>query len=202
MLLALLLPCRWSQFLSLAKFWYNTSTHSALKTSPFVALYGYEPRHWGISSASTCNNASVSDWFAERKSMQQLLQSNLNYARQRMKTQADKHRTDRTFSVDDPVFIKLQPYVQSSVAPRSHHKLAFKYFGPYLIKRIINPIVYEVALPAESKIHPVFHVSQLRRALLLGTTPSLVLPTPTDDIVVPVKILAQKWTRTPSRRRA
>jgi hypothetical protein len=119
-----------------------------------------------------------------------------------MKTQADKHRTDRTFSVDDPVFIKLQPYVQSSVAPRSHHKLAFKYFGPYLIKRIINPIVYEVALPAESKIHPVFHVSQLRRALLLGTTPSLVLPTPTVDIVVPVKILAQKWTRTPSRRRA
>jgi hypothetical protein len=107
-----------------------------------------------------------------------------------MKIQADKHRTDRTFSADDPVFIKLQPYIQSSVAPRSHHKLAFKYFGPYMIRRIINPIAYEVALPAESKIHPVFHVSQLRRALLPGTTPSLVLPTPTNDIVVPVKILA------------
>jgi hypothetical protein len=186
----------------LAEYWYNTSSHSALKTSPFVALYGQEPRHWGISSASACNNSSVSDWLNERKSMQQLLQSNLNYARQQMKKQADKKRTDRSFTVADHVFIKLQPYAQSSTASRSNNKLAFKYFGPYSIKRIINPTAFEVALPPESKIHPVFHVSQLRKALLPGTPSSLSLPTPTDDIAVPVKIQAEKWTRTPSGRRA
>lgn len=47
-------PTRWSTFLSLAEFWYNTSPHSALQTSPFVALYGHEPRHWGIEVISTC----------------------------------------------------------------------------------------------------------------------------------------------------
>ena len=36
-------PKKWSQFLSLAEYWYNTSHHSAIKMSPFVALYGTSP---------------------------------------------------------------------------------------------------------------------------------------------------------------
>lgn len=91
--------------------------------------------------------------------MQELLQHNLHYAKQQMKLQADKKRTERTFTPGEEVFIKLQPYVQSSVARRNNHKLSFKYFGPYKINRSINPVAYEVTLPADSKIHPVFHVS-------------------------------------------
>ncbi|KAM3348690.1 hypothetical protein ACQJBY_022133 [Aegilops geniculata] len=34
-------PHHWSQFLSLAEFWYNSSYHSALDMSPFQALYGH-----------------------------------------------------------------------------------------------------------------------------------------------------------------
>lgn len=133
--------------------------------------------------------------------MQQLLKHNLNYARQQMKKQADKKRTDRQFVAGDAVFIKLQPYVQSSVAPRAHHKLAFKYFGPYTISRVINPTAYEVQLPADSRIHPVFHVSQLRKALLPGTTPATTLPIPTDVLAIPVNILAQRWKKASSGRR-
>jgi transposase InsO family protein len=100
-------PRRWCQFLSLAEYWYNTSPHSALQTSPFVALYGHEPRHWGIEAATTCPITSVQDWLEERQLMQQLLQHNLNHARQLMKLQADKKRSDRTFVAGDSVFIKL-----------------------------------------------------------------------------------------------
>jgi hypothetical protein len=46
-------PTQWAQYLSLAEYWYNTSYHSAIKMSPFVALYEHEPRHWGIDAAST-----------------------------------------------------------------------------------------------------------------------------------------------------
>lgn len=50
-----------------------------------------------------------------------------------MKKHADQQRTERVFQVGDQVFLKLQPYVQSSVAARSNNKLAFKFFGPYTI---------------------------------------------------------------------
>jgi hypothetical protein len=35
-----------------------------------------------------------------------------------MKRQVDKKRSERWFEVGDMVFLKLQPYVQSSLAPQ------------------------------------------------------------------------------------
>ena len=56
--------------------------------------------------------------------MKNLIQKHLIQAKQRMKTQADKKRSKRQFSVGDMVFLKLQPYVQSSLAPSANMKLA------------------------------------------------------------------------------
>jgi hypothetical protein len=80
-----------------------------------------------------------------------------------MKIQVDKKRTKRTFQLGAEVFVKLQPYAQSSVVSRPNNKLALRYFGPFTISKCINPVVYEVALPPAYKIHSVFHVSQLRK---------------------------------------
>ena len=41
-------------------------------------------------------------------------------------------------------------------------KLAPKWIGPYLVKRIINPVAVELDLPPNLKLHPVLHVSQLK----------------------------------------
>jgi ribosomal protein L21E len=65
--------------------------------------------------------------------MQNLVKQHLHRAQDRMKQQADKGRSKRQFKVGDMVFLKLQPYVQSSLAPRSNQKLAFKFFGPYKV---------------------------------------------------------------------
>ena len=79
-----------------------------------------------------------------------------------MKRQADKHRSERHFAVGDWVFLKLQPYVQSSLATCANQKLSFRFFGPYKIVAKIGAAAYKLALPATSSIHPVFHVSQLK----------------------------------------
>jgi hypothetical protein len=76
-----------------------------------------------------------------------------------MKMQADKKRSDRVFQLGDRVFMKLQPYIQSSVAPRAHHKLLLKFYGPYTVLERIGDAAYRLQLPVNSRIHPysMFH---------------------------------------------
>ena len=86
-------------------------------------------------------------------------------AQNRMKQQADQHRSERSFTEGDQVFLRLQPYKQTSLKKRVPQKLAPKFYGPYQIIQRIGQVAYKLALPAHSKIHPVFHVSCLKKVM-------------------------------------
>ena len=60
------------------------------------------------------------------------------------------------------VFLKLQPYVQSSIAHRSCNKLPFKFFGPFKIIQHVGTVAYKLELSSSASIHNVFHVLQLK----------------------------------------
>jgi len=81
-----------------------------------------------------------------------------------MKAQADKHKTDREYAMGDLMNVKLQPYHQFSVAQRLDHKLAPKFFSPFPVVLRIGSVAYRLQLPPTSKIRPIFHISQLRKA--------------------------------------
>jgi hypothetical protein len=76
--------------------------------------------------------------------------------------------------------------VQSSVLQRAHHKLSFKYFGPYQITATVGKVAYRLTLLVASRIHPVVHVSQLKLAVgYKGPIPA-TLPTDLLDFAIPI----------------
>jgi hypothetical protein len=104
-------PSQWSRWLSLCEFWYNTNWHSSLGKSPFEVLYGHQPRYFGISASTTIASSDTEAWLRERSLVLAAVRQHLLRMQQRMKHQADKHRSERIFSVGDSVFLHLQPYL-------------------------------------------------------------------------------------------
>jgi len=47
----------------------------------------------------------------------------------RMKQQTYQHRFERYFEVGEHVFLHLQPYKQTYLKDKGHHKLAPKFYG-------------------------------------------------------------------------
>lgn len=137
-------------------------------------------------------NSDLNSWLHDRELMQQLVQQHLYRAQRKMKVQADKKRSFRSFQVGDSVYVKIQPYVQTSLANRSSNKLSFRYFGPFPITAKIGEVAYRLKLLEDCLIHPVFHVSQLKQVVSTNVVVSQELPDPTFHFQVPQAILDRR----------
>lgn len=193
-------PQVWTKYLALAEFWYNTSHHSAIGMTPFQALYGRPPP---VISGYTPGNTKIGkldEILTQRTDILKLLKENLTRAQNRMVQQANKHRSEKVFESGQWVYLKLQPYRQVSLKNRHSQKLAKRFYGPFRILRCIGTVAYELELPPATRIHPVFHVSLLKKCHGDPELQVLPLPLTTSDTPLqlePLRVLdrRQTWTR-------
>lgn len=78
----------------MAQWWYNTFFHTALKITPFEALFGYPPPKLPLGEIPRSKVAAVDTILQERQSTMLELRDNLIKAQERMKKYADKERAE------------------------------------------------------------------------------------------------------------
>ena len=92
-----------------------------------------------------------------------IIQQRLKTAFSRQKSYADPKRKDVSFSARDMVILKVSP-MKGVMRFGRKGKLAPRYIGPFEIRSKVGEVAYRLILPHElSRIHPVFHVSMLRK---------------------------------------
>ena len=69
-----------------------------------------------------------------------------------------------------------------------------------MVKRVGN-LACHLHLPPNNRIHPVFHVSLLRRVLNTGTTVETHLPHYSNELAVPVAVLQSRWRQEKGKMR-
>ena len=82
---------------------------------------------------------------------------------------------------DSQVYLKMQSLKHATLPISSKAKLSSKFYGPFTVLERIGKVAYRLNLPPDAKLHPVFHVSQLKRRLGPQIAPEAYLPKPGQD---------------------
>jgi hypothetical protein len=141
----------WAPYLPIAQFAHNNWPSETTRKSPFFLLMGYHPRADWVSSSSPLPQVTLR--------LEQLKQAR-NTAQQLMiKAQQSwvKHRDTPRYKEGDQVWLEgknlrlSQP--TAKLAPRRH--------GPFKVIKVLSPVSYQLQLPTQWSIHPVFHIDLL-----------------------------------------
>ena len=194
-------PSTWGRLLTWAEWSYNTSVHSATGMSPYEITFGKKPPCFPQYIEGTSKIKAIDEWFTQRDRMIGSLVKKLTKAQQRMKEVADRRRREVQYAEGDQVLVRLRPHRQTSASGTAHSKLAKRFYGPFQIIKRIGSVAYQLQLPPDSRIHPVFHCSLLKPYIPSNDSVPLFLPPKFIDnqpCVSPLAILDTKWEETAS----
>ena len=158
----------WADQISMAEFCYNDTKHSGTRFSPFMVVSGTEPLFLidlalQVTSFKDGDEGEVVEtklFLEERKPILELAKGTLRRAQKRYKKQVNKNQRHVTFKVEQKVWLNAKNFtLPQGLTP----KFMAKFAGPFPVVKQEFDDAYKLALPPEIKVHPVFHVSLLKK---------------------------------------
>ena len=150
----------WEALIPMAEFSYNNNNHTSIGMSPFRANYGFNPAITGTPSSEQCVPA-VEQRMASFEKLQSEITASLAEAQESMKIQFNRKVNETpTWKVGDEVWLNSRNIATTRPSPKLDHR----WLGPFTIIGKISESAYRLKLPESMRqVHPVFHVSQLRK---------------------------------------
>ena len=133
-------------------------------------------------------NSSLDEQLKERGVVLGVLKEHLQLTQDKIKKYADLRRREVQYQVGELVLLKVRTYRQTSLRKKRNEKLSPKFFRPYKIVERIGSVAYKLELPDDATIHPVFHVSQLKK---------VVGPHKENKDVIPMLTESYEWKTVP-----
>ena len=130
--------------------------HSSTGMTPFFALLGYHPRisyNYDIDKRSASESANSS--IMRYKETLAFLKKKLVIAQEHQANAFNKHAKERTYNVDDWVYLDQQ----NIKTTRPNRKLDWKFIGLFQILERYSKNAYRLDLSSRFRFHDVFHVS-------------------------------------------
>jgi len=148
----------WDTYLPLVEYAYNSAVQETSQQTPFEVVYGFTPPD-PLAAALHAECPAVQDRLARAREIQQFVAERLQVASHRLKARLDRSRRDVSFVPGAQVLLST---THLRLKESNSSKLRLRWVGPFSVVRAVGPVAFELALPAEWKIHPVFHASLLK----------------------------------------
>ncbi|UTT88116.1 hypothetical protein NDA17_001335 [Ustilago hordei] len=183
----------WANLLDTAAFVYNNTVHNSIGISPFFACYGWNPKaHPDIPQRLGVNDPGRFEYLMDGKERCKYLQEQIREAQRRSVNQYNRKHKDIEFKVGDMVYINRRNWKTRRPTP----KLDTRFAGPYPVQERVGHRAYRITLPANLRVHDVFHVSMLEPARTSSLPQRAEQPTipslPDEDLDFEVEALIDK----------
>lgn len=149
----------WVQHLAMIEFAINNTPLSETGTTPFFNDTGRHPRTVVGKLPSQTNPSATSFANFMTEHVDHIWEILLKGKQKQ--TDRNSPRKLQLYKVGDQVLLDARGlHLQNT--PTAKNKLDLLYYGPFSIAQIVSPTSYDLELPRNWRIHPVFHTSKLR----------------------------------------